>query len=55
MRDFKIFRKDYLVKILEILLTVSVTEEKTADNIYLTYIICEASKSVSSDLQITRI
>ena len=55
MRDFKIFRRDYLVKISEISLTVSVTEEKTADNTHLAYIIYEASKLVSLNLQIIRI
>ena len=50
MRDFKIFRRDYLMKISEILLTVSMTEKNTADNTYLIYIIYEASKLISLDL-----
>ena len=32
IRDFKIFKRDYLVKISEVSLTVSVAEKKTADN-----------------------
>ena len=55
MRDFKIFRRDYLMKILEVPLTVSVTEGKAADNTYLVHAICEASKSISLNLQIMRI
>ena len=45
-----IFRKDYLIEILEILLTISVIEEKTADNIYFIYTICKASKLISLNL-----
>ena len=55
IRDFKIFKRDYLVKISEVSLTVSVAERKAADNTHLAQIICKAFKSVSSGLQITRI
>ena len=54
-REFKIFRRDYSVKVSRVLLTVSVTEEKAADNIHLAHTICKASKSVSLSLQILRI
>ena len=55
IRDFKIFKRDYLVKVLEVSLTVSVAERKTADNTYFVQTICEAFKSVSLNLQIIRI
>ena len=55
MKDFKIFRRDYLIEISEIFLTVSVAEKKTADNTYLIYIICKTSKLISLSLQIIRI
>ena len=55
IRDFKIFKRDYLVEVSEIPLTVSVTERKTADNTCLVQAICKAFKSVSLDLQIIRI
>ena len=50
IRDFKIFKRDYLMKVSGVSLTVSVTEKKAADNTYFTQIICEAFKSVSLDL-----
>ena len=55
IRDFKIFKRDYLVEVSEIPLTVSMTEKKTADNTYLIQAICKTSKSVSLGLQIIRI
>ena len=32
IKDFKIFKKDYLVEILEVLLTTQIVDEKNADN-----------------------
>ena len=55
IRDFKIFKRDYLVKISEVPLTVSVTEKKTADNTYFVQVIYKTFKSVSLNLQIIRI
>ena len=51
----KIFRKDYLVKVPSVPLSVRVACEKGADNIGLAIAICEASKAVSPGLQITSI
>ena len=52
---FKIYKKDYLVKILNIPLSVRVACEKEANNTLLTTTIYEALRLVSSGLQITRI
>jgi hypothetical protein len=43
---FKIYKKDYLIKIFNILLSVRVACEKRVDNIYLITAICEASRIV---------
>ena len=55
IRDFKIFKRDYLVKISEVSLIMSVAEKKAADNTHFIQTICKAFKSVSSGLQIIRI
>jgi hypothetical protein len=51
----KIYKKNYLIKIPGISLSVRVVCEKKADNTYLITAICEASRIVFSGLQIIRI
>jgi hypothetical protein len=51
----KIYKKDYLVEIPGVPLSVRVACEKEANNTPLATAICEASRSVSPGLQITRI
>jgi hypothetical protein len=46
----KIYKKDYLVEVLSVPLSVRVACEKGADNMYLATEICEASQIVSSGL-----
>jgi uncharacterized protein YeeX (DUF496 family) len=46
----KIYKKDYLIKIPDILFSVRVVYEKRADNTYLITAICEASRIVFSSL-----
>jgi hypothetical protein len=46
----KIYKKDYLIKVPNIPLSVRVACEKEADNTYLTTAICEASRTVFSGL-----
>jgi hypothetical protein len=53
--EFKIYKKDYLIKVSNIPLSVRVACEKKADNTHLTTAICEASRTVSPGLQIIRI
>jgi hypothetical protein len=49
-KEFKIYKKDYLIKIPDISLSVRVVCEKKADNTYLATAICEASRTVSFSL-----
>jgi hypothetical protein len=49
-KKLKIYKKDYLIKIPDVPLSVRVACEKKADNIHLTTAICEASRTVSSGL-----
>ena len=51
----KIFKKNYLVKILGVPLSVRVACEKGADNSHLATATCEASRAIASGLQISRI
>jgi hypothetical protein len=51
----KIYKKDYLVEVPSVPLSVRVACEKGADNTHLATEICEASRTVSPGLQITRI
>jgi hypothetical protein len=46
----KIYKKDYLIKVSSIPLSVRVVCEKRADNTYLATAICEASRIVSFSL-----
>jgi hypothetical protein len=46
----KIYKKNYLIEIPDISLSVRVACEKKADNIYLITAICEASRTVSPSL-----
>jgi hypothetical protein len=46
----KIYKKNYLIKVSSIPLSVRVVCEKKADNTYLITAICEASRIVSSGL-----
>jgi hypothetical protein len=50
IEEFKIYKKDYLIEILSILLSVHVVCEKGADNTYLITAICEVSRIVSPSL-----
>ncbi len=54
-KDFKIFKRDYLVEIPGVLLTTQIADGKNADNAQLASAICEASRTISPGLQITRI
>jgi hypothetical protein len=49
-KKLKIYKKDYLIKILDILLSVHVVYEKRANNTYLVTTIYEVSRIVSSNL-----
>jgi len=49
-KKLKIFKKDYLIEISNILLSVRVACEKEADNTHLATAIYEASRIVSPDL-----
>lgn len=51
----KIFRKDYLIEVPSVPLSVRVACEKGADNTTLATAICDASRAVSPGLQITTI
>jgi hypothetical protein len=42
----KIYKKDYLIKVPDVLLSVRVVYEKKANNTYLVTAICEASRTV---------
>ena len=53
--ELKVFRKDYLVKVLSVPLSTQVTYKRGADNTRLVTAICEASKSLAPGLQITYI
>jgi hypothetical protein len=53
--ELRIFKKDYLVKMLEILLSVRVIKKKGADNLQLIAVIYTASKTMTLELQIMRI
>jgi hypothetical protein len=46
----KIYKKDYLIEVSDIPLSVRVACEKGVDNIHLTTAICEASRTVSPSL-----
>jgi hypothetical protein len=50
IKELKIYKKDYLIEISSILLSVYVVYKKGADNTYLITVICEASRIVSSNL-----
>jgi len=52
IESLKIFKRDYLVKILGVLFSVRVACEKGADNSYLVTAICEASRAIILKLQI---
>jgi hypothetical protein len=54
-KELKIYKKDYLIEIPSIPLSVRVACEKGADNTHLVTAICEASRTVSPSLQIIRI
>ena len=53
--DLKVYRKDYLVEIPGVPLSLRVASEKSADNTQLASSICEASRPVAAGLRITRI
>ena len=53
--ELKIFKRDYLVEVLSIPLSVRVVYKKGADNSHLAATICEALRFISPGLQITRI
>jgi hypothetical protein len=53
--ELKIFKRDYLVEVPSVPLSVRVACEKGADNSHLAATICEASRTLSPGLQITRI
>jgi hypothetical protein len=48
--ELRIFKKDYLVEMLGILLSVQVIEKKRADNLQLTAVIYTASKIIILEL-----
>jgi hypothetical protein len=54
-KELKIYKKNYFIKVPDVPLSVRVACEKGADNTHLTTAICEASRTVSSGLQIIRI
>ena len=53
--ELRIFKKDYLVELPEVPLSVRVVEEKRVDNSQLTAAIYVVSKTIILELQITRI
>jgi hypothetical protein len=53
--ELKIYKKDYLIEVPSVPLSVHIAYEKGADNTHLATAICEASRTVSPGLQITRI
>jgi hypothetical protein len=53
--ELKIFKRDYLVEVPSVPLSVRVACEKGADNSHLAATICEALRMMSPGLQITRI
>jgi hypothetical protein len=48
--ELKIYKKDYLIEVPDVPLSVRVVCEKRADNTHLVTAICEASRTVSSSL-----
>jgi hypothetical protein len=50
IEELKIYKKDYLIEVPSILLSVYVVCEKGADNTHLVTAICEASRIVSPGL-----
>jgi hypothetical protein len=48
--ELKIYKKDYLIEVSSVPLSVHVAYEKRADNTHLATAICEASRTVSSNL-----
>jgi predicted DNA-binding helix-hairpin-helix protein len=50
IEELKIYKKDYLIKVPSVLLSVYVVCEKGADNTHLVTAICEASRIVSPSL-----
>jgi hypothetical protein len=55
IKELKIYKKDYLIKVLGVSLSVHVACEKGADNAHLVTAIYEVSRTVSPSLQIIRI
>ena len=55
IEGLKIFKRDYLVEISGVPLSMRVACEKGADNSYLATAICEASRAIALGLQISRI
>jgi hypothetical protein len=53
--ELRIFKKDYLVEVLGVPLSVRVAEKKGADNLQLVAVICIVSKTIILGLQIMRI
>jgi hypothetical protein len=53
--ELRIFKKDYLMEVLGVPLSVRVAGKKGADNSQLAAAICAASKTMTLGLQITRI
>jgi hypothetical protein len=49
-KKLKIYKKDYLIKVPGVSLSVRVACEKKADNTYLVTAICEASRTIFSGL-----
>jgi hypothetical protein len=50
IKELKIYKKDYLIKVPSILLSVYVVYKKEADNTYLIIVIYEVSRIVSPSL-----
>jgi hypothetical protein len=48
--ELRIFKKNYLVKVLEVLLSIRVIEKKRADNLQLTAVICAVLKTIVLEL-----
>jgi hypothetical protein len=44
--ELRIFKKDYLIEVLEVLLSVQVVGKKRADNLQLIIVICIVSKII---------
>jgi hypothetical protein len=55
IEELRIFRKDYLVEVPGVPLSVRVAGEKGADNSQLAAAVCAASKAMAPGIQITRI